>query len=143
MLCRLRLHYAGLYATSARCTHCALPIYPVSSAASGLTPFPACSPMSIDTGWGDSRVGPRSRSTTVGSPFLHRRTWSPVVCWSSCGADNRVSPFTWGIPVSQCTPRHRYLHNSCCIGGVAFVALICRGARTCVSVFTPMASRLG
>ena len=27
MLCRLRLHYAGLYAKSARCTYCALPIF--------------------------------------------------------------------------------------------------------------------
>ena len=103
MLCRLRLHYAGLYAISARCTYCALPIYPVSSAASGLTPFPACSPMSIDTGWGDSRVGPRSRSTTVGSPFVHRRPGRPYY------AGVRVE-LTTGSPLSRGVSRCRSAH---------------------------------
>ena len=34
-------------------------------------------------------------------------------------------------------PRHRYLHNSCCIRGGVFLARFCRGARTCVRVFYP------
>ena len=43
-----------------------------------------------------------------------------------------------GLSWCRCArPHHRYLHNSCCISGGDFLALICRGARTCVSVFYP------
>ena len=49
-------------------------------------------------------MGLHSRSTTVGTPGLHRGTWSPI-CLSLCGADNnRISPFMWVIPVSLCSP---------------------------------------
>ena len=74
---------------------------PVSSVASGLTPCSLSSPMSIDAGCRGSRArGTALLLFTWGTPGLHKGTWSPIY-WSVCGADDRVSPFTWGIiPVS-------------------------------------------
>ena len=77
---------------------------PTSSAASRLTPFPMCSPMSIDAGCGGSRVGPQSRSTTWLTSGAHKGTWS------------------------------RNTEVVVVLGGGLVFALICRGARTCVSV---------
>ena len=101
--------FGRLYAAGARVPHyirAERPLFgrcgtsPVSSATCiRLTSFPMFSPKSIDAGCGGSRVGPHSCSTTWGTPGAYKGTWSPIH-WSGCGADARVSPFTWGIPVS-------------------------------------------
>jgi hypothetical protein len=88
---------------------------PVSSAASGLTPFPTCSPMSIDAGCGGSRVGPHSCSTTwVTSSGTHQGTWSLN---TEVGVE--LTPgFASGVSRRRSArPHNRYLHNSCCIRG--------------------------
>ena len=41
----------------------------------------------------------RTPAPPHGAPGAYKGTWSPIH-WSVCGADARVSPFTWGIPVS-------------------------------------------
>ena len=51
-----------------------------------------------------------------------------------------VPHFVWDIiPVLQCSPRYRYPHNSLCISGGNFVALIRLGAWVDVGVFPPVA----
>ncbi len=110
---------------------------PVSSATCiRLTSFPMLSPKSIDAGCGGSRVGTHFCSTTWGTPGAYKgfgRRYTGVCVELTPG-----SPLSRGV--SRCRsarPRYRYLHNSCCISGGDFLALICRGARTCVSVFYP------
>jgi hypothetical protein len=52
----------------------------------------------------------------------------------------RVAPVPYSRGVSwrrSAHPRHRYLHNSCCIRGGAIFALSCCGARTFVRFFNP------
>ena len=100
---------------------------PVSSAASGPTPFPKCSPMSIDAGCGRSRMGPHSCSTTWGTSGAHKGITSGghFRCTEVCvGADNRVSPFTWGSIYPGfvvLAPATVILHNGCFITGGRFV----------------------
>jgi hypothetical protein len=118
---------------------------PVSSAAYGPTPpFPKCSPMSIDAGCGRSRMGPHSCSTTWGTSGAHKGITSGghFRCTEVCvGADNRVSPFTWGSIYPGfvvLAPATVILHNGCFItGGAICGALSCRGVQTHVNGFYP------
>ena len=54
------------------------------------------------------------------------------------------SPLSRGVSRRRSArPHYRYLHNSCCISGGVFLARICRGARTCVSVLYPHGQSVG
>jgi hypothetical protein len=98
-------------------------------------PFPMRGLLLLDTDCGGSRVGRRSCSATCWGTFCAHIYRDMVADVLRCVWD---SPLSRGV--SRCRsahPRHRYLHNSCCIRGGDFVALICRGIRTCVSDFYP------
>ena len=113
---------------------------PVSSATCiRLTSSPMFSPKSVNMGWGWDRAP---------APPL----WALLACIGKPGhryAGVREE-LTTGFPrsrgLSRCPcarPRHCYLHNSCCISGGVFLARICRGARTCVSVLYPHGQSVG